>query len=338
MKRQVLLLLSDTEGFLSEQIISEYLGISQSTVLEIIEQLKKEGYQIEAVPCKGYCLKRVLDDITSENCVPKIYTSWVGKHYEYYRQIDSTNNRGKQLGKQLGMNGAFVVADYQSGGKGRRGRVWESPFGTSLSMSLVLQPSMIPEKASMLTLVNALAVRETIEKVTGLKSSIKWPNDIVISGKKLCGILTEMSTEGRKIRYVVIGTGINVNIKEFPKEISDIATSLYKENCRGVVSSGKSLFVQREKLIVQYLESFEKYYEIFMETQDLSLLREEYETYLVSIGKEVRILDNANKEIDNIGICEGITENGDLIVTMSDGTVRQVLSGEVSVRGIYGYV
>lgn len=326
MKEKIISMLNSSEGFISGQELCARLGVSRTAVWKVMKKLKEEGYDIEAVPNKGYCLKRVPDKITAEVCGPMLHTSWVGKTYEYHERIDSTNNRAKLLGEQPGAHGTLVTADYQSAGKGRRGRVWQSPFGTTISMSLVVQPDISPAKASMLTLVGALAIREAIEKVTGIEAGIKWPNDIVTKGRKLCGILTEMSADTDGIRYVVIGTGVNANIRQFPEEISATATSLYLELGHDVC---------RGEIIARYAESFEQYYAIFMKTEDLSGLQDAYEQYLVSLGREVCVLDPAG---EYRGVCEGITTDGDLLVRIADGVQKRILSGEVSVRGIYGYI
>jgi BirA family biotin operon repressor/biotin-[acetyl-CoA-carboxylase] ligase len=193
-------------------------------------------------------------------------------------------------------------------------------------MSLILRPDILPGSASMLTLVAALAVHEGILRETGLETSIKWPNDIVAGGKKLCGILTEMSAELEGIHYVVVGIGINVNMGEFPEEVSSVATSLFLE-------LGEK--VRRSSLIASILEAFEGFYEEFISQGDLSGLISVYNSCMINAGREVRILDHAG---DYTGKAIGINEKGELLVEMQSGEVKHVISGEVSVRGLYGYV
>ena len=193
-------------------------------------------------------------------------------------------------------------------------------------MSMLLRPQIDPLAASMLTLVMALAAKKGIEISTGLKSEIKWPNDLVLNKKKICGILTEMGTEFMEIKYVVIGTGINVNQEEFPEELRKTATSLYLE-------TGKKY--HRSRIIERILEALEEYYGIFVKTEDMSVLLEEYNEKLVNRGQEVCVLDPKG---EYRGLCQGITKTGGLLVELSDGTVTEVISGEVSVRGVYGYV
>ena len=192
-------------------------------------------------------------------------------------------------------------------------------------MSLLLRPDIPPECASMLTLVAAMAVEAGIFLVTGLKGQIKWPNDVILDGKKVCGILTEMSTEMESIHYVIVGIGINVGIREFPEDLQDKATSLILHTDKGV---------NRAALTAAVAEAWEDYYESFLKTLDLSLLKEEYSKNLVNRDREVKVLTLGNIYT---GISRGINERGELLVETADG-VRAVMSGEVSVRGIYGYV
>lgn len=253
-----------------------------------------------------------------------LHVKWAGKTCLYYDSTDSTNLRGKELAEQEDCHGVLIAADEQSSGRGRLGRVWQSPKGTSVSMSLILQPDFLPRKASMLTLVAAVALRKAIYRTTGLETEIKWPNDIVYQGKKLCGILTEMSAVPGRIRYVIIGMGINVNIETFPEELPH-ATSLLLELGHPV---------DRMRLMQDAMEAFEEYYDCFLQTEDLSLIRKEYEPFLAGRNRLVRVLERE----PYCGTCIGISEEGALLVKDEAGCIRQVQSGEVSVRGIYGYI
>lgn len=252
-------------------------------------------------------------------------TKWVGSEIFYAPVIDSTNTKAKQLAEEGCPTGTVVVAEQQKAGRGRRGRSWASPDGAGIFMTLVLRPDIKPNNASMLTLVAALAVSSAICRCTGRTAGIKWPNDIVMNGKKVCGILTEMSAQVDYVNYVVVGIGINVYNESFLEEISQIATSLYLET--------KEHF-ERETLMEVVWEQFEHYYEIFLETEDLSGLVKEYETHLVNTHQSVRVLDP--KEPFE-GKAMGITSRGELIVDTGESR-RFVSAGEVSVRGIYGYV
>lgn len=265
------------------------------------------------------------DDLTESAIKCRMQTKKLGASIYVYEEIDSTNSEAKRLAEQGASDGTLITANSQSAGKGRRGRVWESPIGSTISMSLVLRPDIAPSKASMLTLVMAISVAKAIEKVSGLDTQIKWPNDIIIHKKKVCGILTEMSAEMSGIRYVIIGCGINTGSIDFPPELEDKATSLLLE--------GKT--VMRASLVAEVLSCFEEEYERFLRTGNLSPLLEEYNSRLVNIGKEVKILDPLQ---EYQAVSEGINESGELIVTKEDGTKQEIFAGEVSVRGIYGYV
>lgn len=251
--------------------------------------------------------------------------AWTGKPNFWFPMLDSTNEYGKKLGMTQKVHGTVIVADGQSSGKGRRGRVWESPAGENLYMSLCVEPEFPAECAAGLTLVMALAVSEAVREVTGLEAGIKWPNDLVSRGRKICGILTELCFRDG-IAVVIIGVGINVNSTKFPETLAQTASSLRLE-------TGKEIC--REQLLAAVLDKFEAFYEQYEKTQDLTLLRESYESRLVNIGKEVCVLDPKGSYS---AVSEGITKTGSLIVARQDGTRQEISSGEVSVRGIYGYV
>ena len=326
MKGEILKLLKETDGYVSGQELCRRFGVSRTAVWKVINQLKEEGYEIEAVRNRGYALKGAGDVLSEAELLSCLKTEWAGGRTVYFDATDSTNIQARRLAEAHAPHGTLVVSDRQDGGKGRRGRSWASPSGVGIWMSLILRPEIAPSSASMLTLAAALAVREGIQEETGLSPLIKWPNDLVLNGKKICGILTEMSTELMEIQYVITGIGINVNQREFPPEIRDTATSLSLE-------AGRSF--RRSSLIAAILKAFEKDYAAFLKTGDLSLLLEEYNACLVNRGKEVCILDPSG---EYRAVAEGIDENGSLLVTLPDGTRREIISGEVSVRGIYGYV
>ncbi len=226
--------------------------------------------------------------------------------------------------------GTVVVADMQTSGRGRRGRNWSSPHGEGIFFTVLLKPEIEPANAPMLTLVMALAAAKGIAEVTGLTAEIKWPNDIVLNGKKIVGILTEMSAQVDYVNHIVVGTGINVHQTEFPDEIAQTATSLDLELKR----EGRTLEISRACLLGKVLSQFEHYYEIYLQTQDLSALMEEYNSLLVNCKRQVRVLDPLG-EFE--GKALGIDAGGRLMVERGQELVK-VSSGEVSVRGIYGYV
>lgn len=244
----------------------------------------------------------------------------------YYKQLDSTNTEVARLAAEGAAHGTVVVADAQTSGKGRRGRGWESPAGENIYMSILLRPDCVPDRAPMLTLVMAYSVAQVLKEFGFSDVQIKWPNDLVLSGKKICGILTEMQLKDSEIDYVVVGVGINVNTSKFPEELKDTATSLYLESGR---------FFDRKNMVESVASYFEQAYGQFLETQNLSFLKEEYNNMLVNIDKEVRVLEPGN---EYTAYAQGINSEGELLVRTIDGQEKRIYAGEVSVRGIYGYV
>lgn len=248
------------------------------------------------------------------------------RQIQFYDEIDSTNTRIRQLATEGVKEGTVVVADKQTGGKGRRGRNWESPGGVNLYFSMLLRPEFPPEQAPMLTLVMAYSIAKVLSEKYELSIGIKWPNDLVLEKRKVCGILTEMMLSGSQIDAVIVGVGINVNIKDFPEELREKATSL-------AVVTGKE--IDRKGLLLEILSEFESQYERFQECRDLSFLQEAYNNMLVNAGKEVLVLEPGGEYKGTAG---GINSKGELLVQKEDGSLETVFAGEVSVRGIYGYV
>ena len=325
-KTKILKILRNTDGYLSGQELCEQLGISRTAVWKYMKQLKEEGYEIKSVHNKAYCLMEVPVVLGESEIKSRMETQSVGQRVYFYEKIDSTNTQAKRLAEEDAPSGTLVVSDCQVKGKGRRGRVWTSPKGEAIYMTILLRPQIRPDRASMVTLVMGLSVVQAIRNVLGLETSIKWPNDVVLNRKKLVGILTEMSAQMDYIEYLVIGTGINANMTAFSEELKDKATSLRMEMGRPV---------NRAALIAESMKCFEKNYEIFEKTQDLSGLMEDYQAVLANLNQPVRVLEPGH---EYSGIARGINEKGELLVEREDGTVTAVYSGEVSVRGLYSYV
>ncbi len=326
MKSEILSLLRESGDYVSGQELCEHFGVTRAAVWKAINQLKKEGYDIDAVQNRGYRLVSERELYGKNELESRIRTRWAGRNVVFYEITDSTNVQAKRLAEQGAAQGTLVVAEEQTAGRGRRGRDWRSPAGSNIYFTLLLRPEYTTDCASMVTLVMALAVREAVQEICGTDVGIKWPNDVVVGGKKVTGILTEMSLEGMEIQHVVIGVGINVKEQTFPAEIADKATSLEE-------AAGKS--VSRAALLQKIMEHFEVDYEKFLQTKDLSLLKQGYNGALVNLGREVRVLDPAG---EYGGTALGINEKGELLVRTADGSVKEVYAGEVSVRGIYGYV
>ncbi len=331
MKSDILKMLEEADDYISGQTLSETFGVSRTAIWKAIRQLEDEGYAIEAVRNRGYRLIKKENEnhaeIYGKTAIQKaLDTEWLGHDLTFYRETDSTNTQLRKLAENGAPQGTLVVADEQTAGRGRRGRGWVSSPGSGIYMSFLLRPPFSPDHASMLTLVAAMAVADGIYEVTGLDCEIKWPNDVIYQGHKLCGILTEMSTDMDSINYVIVGIGINVADREFPEDIRDMAASL-ESFCAPPVS--------RVKLIAAILKAWENLYSRFLLTADLSYLRADYQRRLVNVGKDVKVLSDSG---DYMGISRGITRNGELIVEEYDGKEHKVTSGEVSVRGVYGYV
>ncbi len=243
----------------------------------------------------------------------------------YKEEIDSTNLEAARLADSL-PHGAVIAADAQTAGRGRRGRSWVSRKGENLYFSLLLKPEFSPEKASMLTLVMALAVAEGIEQMYECEPQIKWPNDIVVHGRKVCGILTEMQLESGRIKCVIVGVGINVNQMTFEEEGLVHASSLQKET---------GMCKDRRELLETVIARFMSWYEVFCEEGTLQSMKAAYEGRLANLSKEVRVLDPKG---EYSGIALGINDQGELLVRREDGSQEAVYAGEVSVRGLFGYV
>lgn len=324
-KTEILTLLRESGEYISGQELCSRFGISRTAVWKIMNQLKEDGYEIEAVQNKGYRLKSSPDVLESSEIASRLRTRRMGQNLIFHRETGSTNIDAKAEAEQGAPEGTLVVTECQNAGRGRKGRSWSSPEGCNIYFTLLLRPACQPDQACMLTLVMALAVAEAIRE-QGLDAGIKWPNDIVVSGKKVCGILTEMSAEPDYIHYVVIGTGINVNQESFPEEIRQTATSLKNE---------KGEHVARAALLSCVMEHFERAYESFCASFDLSGLLPDYQRLLVNKDAPVKVLDPKG---EFCGIARGINDRGELLVEREDGRMETVYAGEVSVRGIYGYV
>lgn len=311
--------------YVSGEHLSEVLGVSRTMVWKIISQLRAEGYQIESSSRKGY---RLLgnNDLFSQAGLSLLFKSEMGvKRVEYHESIDSTNLQAKRLALQTDESRVLIVADQQESGRGRLGRNWHSEKGTGLWFSLLLKPDIVPETSFRVTLIAAVSVSQAIKNITGLSSGIKWPNDIVVNRKKVCGILSEMSAEWQKINYLVIGIGINANQENFPDEIAQIATSLKKE-------SGEQ--VNRMELLRECVACFCYYEQALYNETRLEELLTAYREQSVTIGRQVRVI---GKE-ERLGEALEINDQGALLVAFDTGEKEYVNYGEVSVRGIDFYV
>ncbi len=330
MKAKILETLKSTDAYVSGQQLCETLGVSRTAIWKVIGRLKEEGYEIDCIRNKGYRLLGEPDLFSAEEIRKHLQTKTLAGKVFFYEETGSTNNDCKLLMEQNSPASVLAAAANQNAGKGRRGRQWSSPKNTSVSFSLGLVPDFEAEKASMLTLLMALAVCKAIEETTSLEAGIKWPNDIVIDGKKVCGILTEMHLEMEVVSSVVIGVGINALQLEFEPQIETVATSLLLEMQR----LGLEQKPARAQLTAACINHFEKIYETFLQTLDLGGLKEAYEKRMVNLDREVRVLDPKG---EFSGVAKGINDRGELLVETADGQITSVYAGEVSVRGVLGY-
>ncbi|HWQ29354.1 MAG TPA: biotin--[acetyl-CoA-carboxylase] ligase [Negativicutes bacterium] len=329
MKNKILEQLKSSNGQpISGEEISKRLGISRTAVWKHIKTLRSEGYNIESQTKNGYRLTGSPDRLTINELEPLLQTGFVGRNVIYLETVDSTNTYAKRLAEGAFRDGTVVVAEEQDAGRGRLGRHWVSPAGKGIWMTLLLKPDILPTDAPKLTIVAVCSVARALHACCGLEAGIKWPNDIVANGRKLCGILTEMSAEEDEIKYVVVGIGINANLgsADFGPEVSAIATS---------VSMETGVEVPRKLIAAALLNEFEKAYTEFVKEGSIAFLLPEYRERSAVIGREVRII---SRKGETTGEAVDINEEGQLLVRLQDGSIREIMSGEVSVRGIYGYI
>jgi len=309
------------EQFLSGEEISKKLGVSRTAVWKHIEELREEGYVFEAVRRAGYRLVSTPDVILPEEISVGLETNHFGKTIYFFPSIDSTNNKCHELAKEGAPHGTLVVAEEQVGGKGRLGRVWFSPKGKNIIMSLILRPNLEIQRCPQLTLLTAVAIVEVLQEDYGIDAHIKWPNDVLIKGKKICGILTELNAEADRINWVIIGVGINVNVEEedFPPQVLEVATSLRLEK-------GEKLY--RVPLMQKILKRMEELYELY-EGEGFLPIKNRWEKQAITIGKTVTI---RTLQETFTGKAEGINDSGVLLVRKPDGTLKQVYSADVEIH------
>lgn len=334
MKKEILQKLKESPSdYVSGEALSTVLGVSRTAIWKTINDLKDDGYIIEASSKKGYRLSPDSDVVNTFEVGQGLKTKVFGRNIAHLGEVDSTNNYAKKVALEGCEEGTIVTADYQTSGRGRLGRSWDSSGKKGVWMSLVLRPDIPFEEIQIITLAASVAVVKAIKEVAHIEAGIKWPNDIIINGKKVCGILVEMNMEIDRINFMVLGIGLNVNqqANDFPEEIRDKATSL-KISMEQSYDVKKTL--KRSELIKVILLKFEEIYDKVICGAYEEIISE-WKKYSVTLGKEVSM---TYKDKQCIGIAEGITKEGKLIVRCADGTVKEVLSGEVSVRGLLGYV
>ncbi|MGF6948653.1 BirA family biotin operon repressor/biotin-[acetyl-CoA-carboxylase] ligase [Neobacillus sp. B4I6] len=306
------------ETFLSGQHLAELIGCSRTAVWKHIEELRKEGFELEAVRNKGYRILKTPEKVTADEVRLGLTTNFIGRNIHYVESVESTQKLAHHFASEDAPEGTVIIAEEQLSGRGRMARKWHSPKYTGIWMSMIIRPNIPLSNAPQLTLLAAVAIVQAIEEMTDLTPEIKWPNDILINGKKVTGILTELQAEADLIHSIIIGIGINVNQKkeDFPLELQEIATSLFIED-------GET--VSRAELIRSIFKHFEKLYTLYLE-QGFIPIKLLWEGYAGSIGKYIkaRTLTNTIE-----GKALGITNDGVLQLEDLTGTIHHIYSADI---------
>ena len=320
MRSDVLELLREAGGCVSGEKIAARLGVTRAAVWKKIAALREAGYDIASAPRSGYILRAAPDRLIEAEITKDLGTALVGKKIICYDAVDSTNLVLKQLAHEGAEDGTVVVADSQGTGRGRMERHFFSPPGKGIWVSILLRPTFLPQDAPKCTLMAAVAVARAMERF-GLHAAIKWPNDIIHEGRKLVGILTEMSAEMDRVDYVVIGIGINVNIarEDFPEELRDTATSLMQM---------KGTPLPRVAFLQELLRAVDVLYQE-VQREGFAPVLAAWRKYAVTLGQTVRVIGPAGEEFE--GVAADIDADGALFVDTKMGR-RRVLAGDVSIR------
>jgi BirA family transcriptional regulator, biotin operon repressor / biotin---[acetyl-CoA-carboxylase] ligase len=312
-------LLSDNATIvISGARIAREIGVSRSTVWRWVEQLRKLGVHVKGQRSTGYFLEKVSDIITPELLRKRLKGNLFGKRFFHFFKIDSTNRVAMELGSAGEPEGTLVLAEEQTAGHGRAGRTWHSERGTGLYFTLLLRPRLAPAQAPLLTMLAGLSAHAAIQGLTGLTPELKWPNDLLVNGKKVGGILTEMHAEPSVVRFVIVGIGINVNQEKFPLELASIATSLRRE-------SGKMNY--RLELLVRLLTQFESDYNRFLREGPSFVVERFQSVSNFAKGRRVRVETGAESYV---GTTAGLSPEGLLLVAKDNGAVLTVIAGDVS--------
>lgn len=322
------LLLAHPGDFVSGGAMSQQLGISRAAVWKAIETLREEGYVITSAPTRGYRLESAPDRIREGELSGHLTDCTLGSHLLCLEVIDSTNTECKRQAMAGAPHGLAVLSEEQTGGRGRLGRSFQSPKGCGLYLSLLLRPQLPPQEVVDFTAWVAVAVCDGIEAACGIRPQIKWTNDIVLNGKKLCGILTELGLESEtnSLQYLVTGIGVNVNHspEDFDEEIRSMATSLSME---------LGYPVRRATLAVEILKALDRIYARFPHNKQEYLDR--YRADCLTVGKQVQLITPVSRQEAR---ALAVDDEFRLVVELPDGTQKSLSAGEVSVRGMYGYV
>ena len=314
MRARIIQYLKQAEGFVSGEDLSREFGVSRSAVWKCIEELRLEGYKVEAFPHCGYKLLDVPDKVFATEIQHKLGTRKFGCEVYHFDEISSTMDKAFSLGMSGAPEGAVVIAETQTKGRGRLGRSWSSPRSKGLYFSLVLRPVLSSSEVPRLTLLCAVALSEAVEACTGLRPLIKWPNDLLLNGRKLAGILVELRGEVDRVDFAVVGIGLNVNGAR--KELVPEATSLKEE---------KGTMVDRAALMQEILRTFEKRY-LNLKKQGFGPVLEEWRRRSATIGSRFRFEDRGRRVE---GVATGLADDGGLLVHLDSGKTVKRMAGDI---------
>ncbi len=313
----VLRALRESAEPVSGEMLAGRLGLSRAAVWKRINRLKAQGYAIAGSPRKGYRLLALPDKLLPEEIAAGLQVRLLKGPIHHFETLPSTNDLAKELGAANAPEGTLVVAEGQSRGRGRLGREWDSPPGAGLYVSILLRPPLPPTDMAQITLTAAVAVVRALKRAAGVAPGIKWPNDLILAGRKLGGILTEMETESDQIRHLVVGLGLNVNNGEFPAELAHLATSL-------ALATGRTF--SRLKILQAWLEELEDLYQRFL-AREFAAILEEWKDYTVTLGQTVRVRQGP---VEICGQALEVAGDGALLVQTLAGEIVRVTSGEIA--------
>ena len=310
MQTRIIEFLKNSDGYLSGEEISRKLNISRAGIWKNMQELRKKGYSIEAVPHKGYVLKSAPDKLFPQEITSELQTKYIGQNLVHYDSIGSTMDEAFKFAMDECVEGTVVCAEEQAKGRGRMGRDWSSTISKGIYTSIVLKPNLVATDVAKLTLLTGVAVYEAVKKVSDIGISIKWPNDLMVGDKKLCGILTEMNAQMEQVKFVIVGIGINVNHTK--NELLPEAVSIKTE-------TGEE--ISRVKLLREILISLEYWYELMLD-QGFDPVIKKWKEYTSTLNRRIRLNEIEGKAID-------LDEFGGLVIETDDGMVVKRMSGDV---------
>ncbi len=318
MRNQLLALLEENEAYVSGEAASKLLGVSRTAIWKQIRKLEEEGYTIEASRKLGYRLAGRPDRLTASGLLSKLRTDTLGRSLHLHDAVESTQNIAMRLAEEGAPEGALVIAEQQLNGRGRMGRSWISPRGKGIWMSLVLRPNIPMPYAPQLTLLTAVALCRALRRLTMLEIGIKWPNDLMVNGRKISGILLESSAEEDRLKHVIAGVGISVNLEEtdYDPEVLSKAISLK-------LAAGRAF--DRSEIIAEFLLELEQLYALYR-SEGFAPIRSLWEALSISLGTRM-VLTTPQAVIEGVPI--GLSDSGAIVVRMDDGSEIPVFSAEM---------